>query len=103
MLATWDDSWFEEGVRVFYILSERDAEALLPLSIDPPPSERIRVLVARVEILTPEMETAVEERLSDRSDAPLPGGRFAEPLLLRVLNRTADPRVRTRIRRLVDR
>jgi hypothetical protein len=102
MLATWDESWFEEGLRLFYILSGPETDALLPLSIDPEPQERVRVLVARIEILTPEMEREAEDRLA-ASAGPLPGGRFTEALLRRVRDRTDDVRLRARIRRLLDR
>jgi len=87
MLATWDES----------------TDALLPMSIDPEPQERVRVLVARIEILTPEMEREAEDRLAAASAGPLPGGRFTEALLQRVLDRTDDVRLRARIRRLLDR
>jgi hypothetical protein len=103
MLATWDESWFEEGLRLFYILPGPETDALLPLSIDPEPQERVRVLVARIEILTPEMEREAEDRLAAASTGPLPGGRFTEALLRRVLDRTDDVRLRARIRRLLDR
>ncbi|PYQ05569.1 MAG: hypothetical protein DMF83_14800 [Acidobacteria bacterium] len=101
MLATWDESWFEEGLRLFYILPGPETDALLPLSIDPQPQERVRVLVARIEILTPEMEREAEDRLAAASSGPLPGGRFTEALLRRVRDRTDDVRLRARIRRLL--
>ena len=103
MLATWDESWFEEGLRLFYILPGPQTDALLPMSIDPEPQERVRVMVARIEILTPEMEREAEDRLAAASAGPLPGGRFTEALLQRVLDRTDDVRLRARIRRLLDR
>jgi len=103
MLATWDESWFEEGLRLLYVLPTRETDALLPLSIDPEPQERVRVLVARLEILTPEMEREAEERLALASPGPLPGGRFSEALLRRVMDRTDDARLRARIRRRLDR
>jgi hypothetical protein len=102
MLATWDESWFEEGLRLFYILPGPETDALLPMSIDPEPQERVRVLVARIEILTPEMEREAEDRLAAASAGPLPGGRFTEALLQRVLDRTHDVRLRARIQRLLD-
>src|SRR5712691_2995663 len=103
MLATWDESWFEEGLRLFYILPGPETDALLPMSIDPEPQERVRVLVARIEILTPEMEREAEDRLAAASAGPLPGGRFTEALLQRVLDRTDDVRLRARIRRRLER
>jgi hypothetical protein len=73
------------------------------MSIDPEPQERVRVLVARIEILTPEMEREAEDRLAAASAGLLPGGRFTEALLQRVLGRTDDVRLRARIRRRLER
>jgi hypothetical protein len=101
MLATWGDTWFEEGLRVFSVLSQQDTDALVPLTIDPQPRGLVRVLVARIEILTPEMEAEAEERLSGSDGAPLPAGRFAQPLLQRILSHTDDPRLRARVRDLL--
>lgn len=39
MVETWRDSWFEEGTRVFYILSRRAVDSILPLSISPQPAK----------------------------------------------------------------
>lgn len=103
MMATWDESWFEEGLRLFYILPDPETDRLLPLSINPAPKERVRVMVARIEILTPEMESEAEETLAAASAGSLPGGRFTEALLRRVLGRTDDVRLRARIRRLLER
>jgi hypothetical protein len=80
MLETWRDAWFEEGLRVFYVLPRKATDAALPLTIDPTPDELVRVLVGRVEVITPEMEARV---LAD----PESYGRFGEPILKRVLSR----------------
>jgi hypothetical protein len=82
MLDTWRDSWFEEGLRVFYVLPRKVTDAALPLSINPQPDELVRVLVGRVEIITPEMEARVLAN-------PRAYGRLAEPILKRVLSRTS--------------
>jgi len=90
MLKTWRDSWFEEGVRVFYIVPRASVDAILPLALDPKPDEVVRVFVGRVEILTPEMERAalaIMKRTGEDQAALWkelePFGRFAEPLLRR--------------------
>jgi hypothetical protein len=80
MLDTWRDSWFEEGLRVFYVLPRAAADSALPLTINPKPDELVRVLVGRVEVITPELEARV---LAD----PKSFGRFAEPILKRALAR----------------
>ena len=64
MVATWGDSWFEEGTRVFYVLAPRDVDAVLPLRIDPSPSQVARVFVGRMEVLTPAVMTAVRAAIA---------------------------------------
>lgn len=57
MVATWRDSWFgEEGVRVLYTLPRGWTEQTLPLEIVPRPSEIVRVMVGRAELLPPSKE-----------------------------------------------
>jgi len=58
MIKTWNDSWFEEGLRLFYFVPRAAADAILPITLDPKPEELVRVFVGRAEILTPEMEQA---------------------------------------------
>jgi hypothetical protein len=53
MLATWRDSWFEEGVRVIYLAPRVMVDTVLPLTIQPAPSATERVFVGRVEIPAP--------------------------------------------------
>jgi hypothetical protein len=69
MLETWRDSWFEEGMRVIYLVPRAVVDAALPLKISPVASEMARVFVGRVEMVSPtmaeEIETAVHH--GDRS------------------------------------
>jgi hypothetical protein len=60
MIATWRNSWFEEGSRLLYILPARAVSAILPLSIDPAPASTVRVFVGRLELVTPATKRAVE-------------------------------------------
>lgn len=53
MIATWRDSWFEEGMRVFYLLPPAAVNEALPLRITPAPKATARVFVGRVEVLAP--------------------------------------------------
>jgi hypothetical protein len=96
MVKTWRNSWFEEGLRVFYIVPRRATDAILPITITPAPTELARVLVGRVEIITPEMELAVQssakkflEGGTESREAAIrmiqPYGRFAEPILRRMI------------------
>jgi hypothetical protein len=113
MVRTWRDSWFEDGVRVFYAVPRKITDAVLPIEIDPKPAELVRVLVGRLEILTPGMEAEIRrlvERLGEKSidardeatAALRKYGRFAEPLLKRVLAQTSDPEIQARVRSLLE-
>jgi hypothetical protein len=50
MLDTWRATWSEDGLRVFYLVPPEVTDAILPLDIQPPPAEIVRVLVGRAEI-----------------------------------------------------
>jgi hypothetical protein len=112
MIKTWHDSWFEEGLRVFYVLPRAVTDSVLPLTIDPQPSELTRVLIGRVEIITPEMEKGIERAMASVGDSPQSlqeaaaditrkHGRFAEPVLKAALEKTTDPALRARIQQLI--
>ena len=113
MIKTWRDSWFEEGVRLFYILPRPLTDAVLPISIDPIPSNLVRVLMARTEIITPEMEQAIAQEVGKLADpssevreqalkAIRAYGRFAEPVLRRIRENTVDQKTRSRIDKLIE-
>ncbi len=113
MVDTWRSSWFgERGTRLFYLLPESLTDELLPLTIEPSPDERLRVMVGRLEIMSLEDESRMAEvvRTSAHARAAaakaneahpnvLPEtianlGRLAEPGLVRVRNIAPDPTVR---------
>jgi hypothetical protein len=113
MIKTWRNSWFEAGMRVFYILPRAATDVVLPITIDPKPDELVRVLVGRTEIITPEMQKSVKEQvrlLNDsspkvRSEAAASirkYGRFSEPILKWIIEDENDPAMRARIKRLID-
>jgi hypothetical protein len=81
MIATWRDSWFEEGLRVFYILPRQVTDQVLPLHLDPAPRDLVRVMVGRMELITPEMEREFREH---PEAAKRKYGRFAEPILKQI-------------------
>jgi hypothetical protein len=113
MIKTWRDSWFEEGLRVFYLLPRRTTDEILPVTIEPRPAELVRVLVGRAEVITPEMERHVQQQVGLLQD-PSPRvrelarseiqkyGRFAEPILKRLLTSEKEAGVRTRIEELIN-
>jgi len=85
MVATWQDSWFEEGSRVIYLVPRRAVDSILPLQVDPSPSYTTRVFVGRMELITSETKHAVEEAIA-RNDSSVIDiyGRFLEPILDRI-------------------
>ncbi len=117
MVKTWQRSWFgEQGTRLFYMVPERITDELLPLQVSPRPDETVRVLVGRMEIMTPEDESAMIDLVRDsaarrqadykaaKAAGKQPGyklpkelsrwGRMAEPALVRVRATTKDRTVR---------
>jgi len=113
MIKTWRNSWFEEGLRVFYILPRQITDATLPLRIDPQPAELVRVLVGRTEVITPQMEETVSKQVSRLNDPSLQVqenarlaiqqlGRYYDPILRRMAESESDPKLRARIERLLS-
>ncbi len=109
MLKTWRDSWFEEGMRVFYLMPRATADATLPLTLAPAPQELTRVFVGRAEILTPEMEQRMREILKRAGDDQQvfwkeiqPFGRFARSLLQRAASTLREEELTPSIRRLLQ-
>lgn len=106
MVRTWSRQWFaSEGSRIIYIVPRPLVDGILPLSITPKPEKLERVLVGRLEYLTPETEAAVEQALRERVSADAAAreaatkrlarlDRFLEPNVRRVLAKTKDAAVR---------
>jgi hypothetical protein len=108
MVKTWRDSWFEEGLRVFYIVPRSATNAILPITIEPHPPELTRVFVGRAEIITPEMEREIlaaarlfGENSPDARAAAIDSvrryGRFADPVLREAMNKAKDSASRVAI------
>lgn len=112
MLNTWRDSWFEEGLRLFYILPRADTDRILPLTIEPQPAAVVRVLVGRSELITPDMESNVTSQLQKLNDPSVAVrdrarkeinryGRFIESILAQISSHSTDPKVQSAARRLI--
>jgi hypothetical protein len=93
MVNTWSRQWFRTpGLRVFYLAPQTWTDAVLPLTLEPTPASLVRVMVVRVELLTPEVE-AVDASAADRFSSDEAAarahfaalGRFGEPRLRRAL------------------
>lgn len=94
MVNTWKHQWFRTpGARLLYIVPQSWTDASIPLSIEPKPDVMLRVMLIRVEIITPEQEAEDVAALAgfrDKSSTALEHfsslGRFAEPRLRRALS-----------------
>lgn len=88
MVETWRDSWFEEGTRIFYLMSRPAVDARLPLTITPAPASVARVFVGRLELITPEMKDDVERAMvTNDLDALNKYGRFLDSIALQIADR----------------
>lgn len=113
MVNTWRQSYFHTGgVRVLFVLPQTWTDRFIPISVRPAPRSLVRVMVGRLEMLTPERERRAEEAVralaaSDPKARALAfaflqaQGRYAEPVLRRVLQSTKDAQTRALVRRLL--
>ena len=90
MVATWRDSWFEEGTGVFYIVPPGSLAANLPLKIDPKPVQVERAFVGRMEVITAATERAVADAIRTNNKSALdPYNRFLRPIMGQLLAKSA--------------
>lgn len=112
MVKTWRDSWFEEGLRIFYLVPRSATDSILPITIKPAPTELTRVFVGRAELITPEMErdilAAVKQFDGDSDEARAAAvnvvrryGRFADPVLRQAMSNSRSEASRSRISTLI--
>ncbi len=109
MVNTWERSYFRtEGLRMLYLLPRPTVDATIPIKIQPAPDQLVRVMVGRIEVLTPEREQQIEKYISqlgssnfrsrqEATDGLARLGRIGEPALRRVSKTTHDPEVRARV------
>ena len=98
MVATWSDSWFEEGTRVFYIVPPKAVEAILPLHVTPVPSAVARVFVGRMEVVTAATQHDAEAAIARNDMNALERfGRFLGPITDRMLAKNPNAATRARI------
>jgi len=113
MVNTWTTSYFQtEGIRVLCVLPQNWTDAFIPMTIVPKPKQVVRVMVGRVELLTPERERQAEAAVRSLADPDGPRrlqafaylreqGRYVEPIIRRVQKTTNDANVRVLCRRLL--
>jgi hypothetical protein len=104
MVNTWKDQWFgEEGTRVLYLLPGDWTDHVLPLAITPAPTQVVRVMVGRSEVILPCVERELRQQIvryisgdpAIRARAvagvcELGLGRFLDPAVKRVLATTEN-------------
>jgi hypothetical protein len=94
MVATWSRSWFQkDGARVIYVLPREQVDQVLPLNLVPRPKSIVRVLVGRLEYITPETQTRVEDALRGRASGDAAQVRHANAVL-EGLDRFLEPQLR---------
>jgi len=115
MVNTWERSYFKtQGLRLLYLVPRQRVDAVIPIHIKPAPDKLVRVMVGRIEVLTPARERQIAKyvadlgadnfRIRETATANLEGlGRLTEPSLRRVLQSSADPEVRSRAQSLIER
>ncbi len=102
MVKTWSSTWLgDPGTRVLYTVPRPVTDALLPLRIAPAPDETVRVLVGRIDIMTPQQEAQIQSLLAaslkakgisaDDAAALRALGRFLDPALSRAAKLRATP------------
>jgi hypothetical protein len=113
MVNTWKTSYFRsDGVRALFVLPQKWTDQFIPLTIDPAPKEMVRVMVGRVELLTPERERRASEAVKNLASSDAVSrekafaylqaqGRYVEPVVKRVMNSTSDEKTRTLCKRLL--
>lgn len=103
MLETWRDSWFEEGLRVFYVVPRATVNVLLPISIQPAPAQLSRVFVGRVELLSPSMRQEISEALESGDLAVLKKyGRFLNAFLREMSDGPDEPPMSEKARQFLQ-
>jgi hypothetical protein len=114
MVNTWERSYFRtEGLRVLYLIPRSAVDSAIPIQIKPAPDQLVRVMVGRVEVLTPQRERQIETFISQLGSADFHVrdegtlglshlGRIGEPALRRVAKTTQDPEVRARVAQLIQ-
>src|SRR5262249_34392189 len=113
MVNTWEKSYFHtDGLRLLYVLPRTVVDEVIPLRIEPTPTQTVRVMAGRVEVLTPAKERRLEQAVANlQSNDPAPKkaaglecerlGRLKEPVLRRLLVLAASSETRAQLEVLI--
>jgi len=89
MISTWEHGYLHvPGLRLLYILPRAEVDSVLPLTITPKPDSLVRVFVGRIEVMLDTQEQQIlKDVLAKKDDFDVNSlGRFAEPMLRRVMD-----------------
>lgn len=107
MVDTWSKSYFQTpGLRVLYVLPAAWTDKLLPLTVTPAPTAVVRVLVGRIEVLTPAREQNIVDAVKATFATANPNtlkvlGRFLEPQLRRAAQLVTEPKLQAHVQQLI--
>lgn len=88
MIRTWEHGYLTvPGLRLLYVLPRAEVDEVLPLTITPAPEKLVRSFVGRIEVMLDTEEERILGSVLQQREAfePKSLGRFAEPMLRRVL------------------
>lgn len=114
LVKIWGDDMFTTpGERLLYLMPSNEVERVLPLNIQPAPSQTVRTLISWVELSTPEAEKRIidlvnklgsnDEKERNAAEAELRSlDRFAESILQRVVGTTEDQDIKQRIEQILN-
>jgi hypothetical protein len=113
MTNTWESSYFHnDGLRILYVLPRQLVDEVIPIRIEPAPDRLKRVMVGRVEVLTPAQESellrqvvnlkSADKKVRDTAQSALDSlGRLKEPALRRLLAISSNRQQREQIEGLI--
>jgi hypothetical protein len=82
MVDHWEKSYFTQpGLRVIYILPRKHTDAYIPIDVTPKPTELVRTMVGRVEVLTPDTERQAVDAVEKLNGTDMRALRNAEQYL----------------------
>lgn len=103
MFNTWKTSYLKShGLRALYVLSRQETDRLLPITVSPQPTELVRTLVGRIEILHAEEEQQMLTNLRTGKSLTMAEDRFTEPKLRRLLKLTTSAQEQAEIRNRIS-
>jgi len=113
MMKIWKDSFFKtSGSRFMYFMEDEALEQMLPLYINPKPTEQKRVMLVRVELLSKARENEIrtlvnqlsfsDKRYKKATRALMKEGRAGQALMRKFLSKTEDPTIKQRLEHILE-